>query len=482
MKRLILLLGLVASFSALADTKISQLPLGTAATTATGDVFPYVDTTNGVTKKMRLWDLLNLPPWSTFNAATATALAATPSQCTSGQFATGIAANGNANCATPVGGGSVTSVTASSPLASSGGATPDISCQVASGSQAGCLSSTDWSSFNGKQSALTFADSLSNSGGTVTLANDSATPGASQYYGTDSSSVLGYHSLPSGATGSVNSVSVVSANGFAGTVANSTTTPAITLSTNITGMIKGNGTAISAATSGTDYQAPIADHACSSHQWMNQWTAPSTYTCSQPDYSDLTGTPTLRYQTVQLSGTNQTQRSKINFSSNFSLSDSLANDRTDVDLATTISADTSGSAASLSAASALPNGTTATTQAASDNSTKVATTAYVDAAVAAGGGGGGGTTGFTTTTKTTTYTAAPGDWIRADASSGGFTITSFAASGNTDKAFCAKKIDVTDNVVTIAFADLVDGYSNAYLYHPGDQICFITNGSTFNAY
>ena len=54
-------------------------------------------------------------------------------------------------------------------------------------------------------------------------------------------------------TGTVTSVSVVSANGFAGTVATSTTTPAITLTTSITGVLKGNGTAISAATVGTDY-------------------------------------------------------------------------------------------------------------------------------------------------------------------------------------------------------------------------------------
>lgn len=47
--------------------------------------------------------------------------------------------------------------------------------------------------------------------------------------------------------GSVNSVSVVSANGLAGTVATATTTPAITLSTTITGILQGNGTAISAA-------------------------------------------------------------------------------------------------------------------------------------------------------------------------------------------------------------------------------------------
>jgi hypothetical protein len=53
--------------------------------------------------------------------------------------------------------------------------------------------------------------------------------------------------------GTVSNVSVVSANGFAGTVATSTTTPAITLSTSITGLLKGDGTAISAAASGTDY-------------------------------------------------------------------------------------------------------------------------------------------------------------------------------------------------------------------------------------
>ena len=53
-------------------------------------------------------------------------------------------------------------------------------------------------------------------------------------------------------TGTVTAVSVVSANGFTGTVANPTTTPAITLTTSITGILQGNGTAISAAsTTGT---------------------------------------------------------------------------------------------------------------------------------------------------------------------------------------------------------------------------------------
>jgi hypothetical protein len=59
-------------------------------------------------------------------------------------------------------------------------------------------------------------------------------------------------------SGTVTSVSVVSANGFAGTVATATSTPAITLTTTITGVLKGNGTAISAAVPNTDYIAPSA--------------------------------------------------------------------------------------------------------------------------------------------------------------------------------------------------------------------------------
>ena len=101
--------------------------------------------------------------------------------------------------------GTVTSVTGTAPIVSSGGATPAISIPAATSSVNGYLTSTDWTTFNGKGS------------------------------------------------GSVTTVSVVSTNGFTGTVANATTTPAITITTSITGVLKGNGTAISAATSGTDY-------------------------------------------------------------------------------------------------------------------------------------------------------------------------------------------------------------------------------------
>ena len=55
-----------------------------------------------------------------------------------------------------------------------------------------------------------------------------------------------------GTGGTVTAVSVVSANGLAGTSSGGAT-PALTLSTSVTGILKGNGTAISAAVANTDY-------------------------------------------------------------------------------------------------------------------------------------------------------------------------------------------------------------------------------------
>jgi hypothetical protein len=52
------------------------------------------------------------------------------------------------------GGGSVDSVTASAPLASSGGANPNISIPLSSSTTSGYLSSTDWNSFNNKLNSI----------------------------------------------------------------------------------------------------------------------------------------------------------------------------------------------------------------------------------------------------------------------------------------------------------------------------------------
>lgn len=100
------------------------------------------------------------------------------------------------------------------------------------------------------------ANGLSLVGQAISLGRASdAAFGAVQVDGTTITATNGVISAVSGGAGTVTTVSVVTANGFAGSVADASTTPAITLTTSVTGMLKGNGTAISAATAGVDYSA-----------------------------------------------------------------------------------------------------------------------------------------------------------------------------------------------------------------------------------
>jgi len=94
--------------------------------------------------------------------------------------------------------------------------------------------------------------------GNGTAAVNAVAPGTVGYVWTSNGASIAPSWQPppgGGGGGTVTSVSVVSANGFAGTVANASTTPAITMTTSVSGILKGNGTALSAATSGTDYSA-----------------------------------------------------------------------------------------------------------------------------------------------------------------------------------------------------------------------------------
>jgi hypothetical protein len=116
-------------------------------------------------------------------------------------------------------------------------------------------------------------------------------------------------------SGTVTNVSVVSANGFAGTVATDTTTPAITLSTTVTGVLKGNGTAISAAVANTDY-VPLstvltktADYTITgTDTWIINNKTGSTFTLTFPTASAWPG----RYITVK----NMQAQSVVSASSN----------------------------------------------------------------------------------------------------------------------------------------------------------------------
>ena len=58
------------------------------------------------------------------------------------------------------GASAVTTVTATTPLSSSGGSTPNLTIQQSSGSQNGYLSGTDWTTFNNKQPAGNYITSL----------------------------------------------------------------------------------------------------------------------------------------------------------------------------------------------------------------------------------------------------------------------------------------------------------------------------------
>ena len=70
--------------------------------------------------------------------------------------------------------GTVTSVTGTAPVVSSGGATPAISMPKATGSVDGYLSSTDWTTFNGKANAFTYTTNYVPYGQGTTTPNQSA--------------------------------------------------------------------------------------------------------------------------------------------------------------------------------------------------------------------------------------------------------------------------------------------------------------------
>ena len=212
--------------------------------------------------------------------------------------------------------GTVTAVTATAPVVSSGGTAPDISMPAASTSVSGYLTSTDWNTFNNKAPAtsgtsilygngsggfsnvtigtgVSFAGgtlSATGSGGTVTSVTGTApvvssggtTPAISMAAANGSTN--GYLTSTDWTTfnnkgsGTVTAVSVVSANGFAGTSSGGAT-PALTLTTSITGLLYGNGTALAAATisaplsySAGTLSIPVATASVNGYLSSTDWT------------------------------------------------------------------------------------------------------------------------------------------------------------------------------------------------------------------
>jgi hypothetical protein len=121
-------------------TSVAALTLGTTGTdlsssVATGTTTPVI-TLNVPTASASNRGALSAADWTTFNSK---------------------------------GSGTVTSVTGTAPVVSSGGATPAISMAAATTSVSGYLTSTDWTTFNGKQAALVSGTNIKTVNGTSLL-------------------------------------------------------------------------------------------------------------------------------------------------------------------------------------------------------------------------------------------------------------------------------------------------------------------------
>jgi hypothetical protein len=211
-------------------TYISSIGV-TAPITSTGGLTPTIGITQSGTASN---GYLSSTDWNTFNGkAPATSGTSILYGNGTGGFSnvtigSGVSFAGGILSATGTG-GTVTSVTGTSPVVSSGGTTPAISLATGYG-----------------DTQNPYASKTAN----YVLAAPNGSAGAPTFRALVAADIP---ALPYG-TGTVTSVSVVSANGFAGTVATSTTTPAITMSTSISGLLYGNGTALAATT----VSAPLA--------------------------------------------------------------------------------------------------------------------------------------------------------------------------------------------------------------------------------
>jgi len=116
------------------------------------------------------------------------------------------------NWANIVNQGTVTAVTASTPLTSSGGNTPNITIQQASASQAGYLSSTDWITFNSKQNAITTGTTAQYFRGDFSLATFPTIPTVTPSNVTAASTKITLAGTPTGAALQAFSIDVNEAN------------------------------------------------------------------------------------------------------------------------------------------------------------------------------------------------------------------------------------------------------------------------------
>lgn len=193
----------------------------------------------------------------------------------------GLVSGTGSDCGT--GSGGVTSVATTYPLkttASTGAIT--LSTDLSTTTQ------NTWSAFNNFTYGIfvTLASSTNATTTNLAITGNAANCNGTSALTTNVSGVVGCTAQPQG---TVTTISVATANGFAGSSSGGAT-PALTLTTSLTSpVVKANGTELVAATNGTDYTL-ITAKTCTAGDFVSSVTAAGVFTCTTPAGTTYTGT------------------------------------------------------------------------------------------------------------------------------------------------------------------------------------------------
>jgi hypothetical protein len=169
-----------------------------------------------------------------------------------------------------------------------------LSLPTASASNRGALSAADWTTFNGKQATISVTAPITLSGASIGIVNQGTTTTV----------------LHGNAVGNASFAAVTSAD---------TTGTFPATAHNLLSATHGDTTAASASVGAliTGQSGPkwalLAPNATATKMYL-QSVSSGTPSWQQIAYADVSGTPTLFYQTVQVAGVSQTQQGKLNFS------------------------------------------------------------------------------------------------------------------------------------------------------------------------